>query len=232
MSLMFLATRTRPDILKECTFLASFACNPGRKAFQKLERVYGYVRDTVEYGIILGASDFTLKLYTDAAYALHVNARSHTGILITFDGEVTGPVYSKSQIQKVVTLSSTESELVALVEGIKRLIPLARLLQFIGVVPVGHASLVLCDNKSVLHMIRNGEGCPGKSRHMRVRWHFIRELLDDKFIKCEHIETNLMVADVLTKPMGGAKFREFRRIMMNYDLEEVEQENTEEDEDI
>jgi hypothetical protein len=78
-------------------------------------------------------------------------------------------------------------------------------------------------------MIRNGEGCPGKSRHMRVRWHFFRELLDDNFIKCEHIDTNLMVADVLTKPMGGAKFREFRRIMMNYDLEEVEDENTEED---
>ena len=34
MSLMFLATRTRPDILKEFTFLASFGCNPGRKAIQ------------------------------------------------------------------------------------------------------------------------------------------------------------------------------------------------------
>ena len=38
-----------------------------------------------------------------------------------------------------------------------------------------------------------------------------------------------MVADVLIIPMGGAKCREFRRIMMNYDLEEVEDENTEED---
>jgi hypothetical protein len=53
MILMFLATRTRPDILKECTFLANFGCNPGRKTIQKLEeRDYGYVRDTVEYGII------------------------------------------------------------------------------------------------------------------------------------------------------------------------------------
>ena len=38
-----------------------------------------------------------------------------------------------------------------------------------------------------------------------------------------------MVADLLTKPMGGAKFREFRRITMNYDLEDVENEETEED---
>ena len=34
MSLMFLATCTRPDILKECTFLVSFGCNPGRKVIQ------------------------------------------------------------------------------------------------------------------------------------------------------------------------------------------------------
>jgi len=58
----------------------------------------------------------------------------------------------------------------------------------------------------------------------------LSELLEDNFIRCEHIETNLMVADVLTKPMGGAKFREFRRLMMNYDLEDMEGENTEEDE--
>ena len=86
---MFLATRTRPDILKECTFLASFGCNPGRKAFQKLQRVYGYVRKTMEYGVILGSSEFKLKLYTDAAYALHANARSHTGVVVTFTGNTT-----------------------------------------------------------------------------------------------------------------------------------------------
>jgi hypothetical protein len=75
MSLTFLTTRTRPDILKECIFLASFGCNPGRKAIQKLERLYGYVRHTIEYGILLGASSFRLNLYTDAAYALYANAK-------------------------------------------------------------------------------------------------------------------------------------------------------------
>jgi hypothetical protein len=100
--------------------------------------------------IILGASSFALKLYTDTAYALNANTKLYTGIVITFDWEVTGPEFYKSQIQKVVTLSLTESELVALVdEGVKRPIPMARLLQFIGAVPVGDTALVLSDNKEV-----------------------------------------------------------------------------------
>ncbi len=54
--------------------------------------------------------------------------------------------------------------------------------------------------------------------------------MDDKFIKCNHIDTNLMIADLLTKPMGGAKFREFRRtIMMNYDMEDMLNEESDED---
>ena len=71
-------------------------------------------------------------------------------------------------------------------------------------------------------MISNGEGCPGKSRHMRVRWHFISELLDIKFIEDEHVQTNLMIADLLTKPMGGQKFRELRGQLMNFQIDEDE----------
>ncbi len=56
-------------------------------------------------------------------------------------------------------------------------------------------------------------------------------MLDDTFIKCDHIGTNLMIADMLTKPMGGAKFREFRRIIMTYDMEETLGEVSDEDDD-
>jgi hypothetical protein len=77
MSAMFLATRTRPDILKECTFLASFGVSPGPKSFAKLRRIYGYLRHTQHLGLILGAATPILRLYTDASYAVHNNGRSH-----------------------------------------------------------------------------------------------------------------------------------------------------------
>jgi hypothetical protein len=167
MSAMFLATRTRPDILKECTFLASFGISPGPKAFRKLARVYGYLRNTQNLGLMLRASTTTIKLYTDAAYAVHNNGRSHTGIVITFDGNDTGAIYCKSHIQKVVTLSSTEAELVAHVEGVKKALPLISLVKSLGIAPINNPPCkILCDNTSVLHIIANGEGFYGKSRHI------------------------------------------------------------------
>jgi len=225
MSLMFLATRTRPDILKECTFLASFAVNPGIKAFEKLRRVYSYVRGTINKGIKLSASSYQLRLTTDAAYALHVNGRSHTGVMITFDGEQTSPIYSKSHMQKIVTLSSTESELVALVDGMKRLIPLKGLLDFFGLKNESTPSIVQCDNKSVLHMIANGAGFSGKSRHMRVRWHFVHEMLDEGLIRIVHVPGDDNPTDLLTKPMGGKRFRRLRSMILN----EPENDNSDSD---
>ena len=221
MSLMFLATRTRPDILKECTFLASFAVSPGVKAFGKLKRVYSYVRKTIDKGIRLKASTYRLKLITDAAYALHQNGRSHTGVIITFDGENTSPVYSKSHIQKLVTLSSTESELVALVDGTKRLIPLVGMLKFFGLYKQSEPPVIMCDNKSVLHLIANGSGFSGKSRHMRVRWHFIHEMLTAGLIQIAHIPGDDNPTDLLTKPIGGSRFRKLRKMILNESEEQI-----------
>jgi len=53
MSLMFLATRTRPDILKEVIFLSSFALNPGPIVMNKLQRVVGYLRQSPDVGFAL-----------------------------------------------------------------------------------------------------------------------------------------------------------------------------------
>jgi hypothetical protein len=215
MSLMFLATRTRPDILKECTFLASFALNPGPKAFHKLRRVYAYVRKTMNKGISLNADTYTLQLVTDAAYGLHQNGRSHTGVIVTFYGSATAPIYCKSHVQKLVTLSSTESELVALVDGTKKLVSMVGLMEFFGLHDGNNPTVVLCDNQSVLHIVANGEGFSGKSRHMRVRWHFVHELLTSKFIRIEHVVGEENVADLLTKPIGGSRFRKLRRMILN-----------------
>jgi hypothetical protein len=129
-------------------------------------------------------------------------------------------VYCKSHIQKLVTLSSTEAELVALVDGVKRLIPYAKLLQSVGLQEKGESSLVVCDNRSVLHIIANGEGFSGKSRHMRVRWHFITELIESGFIKTEHVPTLDNKPDLFTKPMGGSLFRELRRMITNSEYED------------
>ena len=213
MSAMFLATRTRPDILKECVHLASSSLNPGPVAFRKLQRVFQYILGTRDLGVTFGSTSTRLALYCDASYAVHQNGRSHTGIIITMEG-YSGPIVTKSHRQRLVTLSSTEAELVAVVDGIKRVLTLHALLTELSLAPPAPV-LVYQDNKSTIHILMNGEGYSGKNRHMRVRFGFVSDLLKDETIQVEHLPTEEMIADLLTKPIGGNLFRRLRAMLLN-----------------
>jgi hypothetical protein len=202
MELMFVS-RVRVDIVKECTFLATLSNNPGPLAFAKLKKLQAYLNMTHDLNILLGADDLNFKIYVDAAYALHENSRSHTGILITL-GDKGGPILVKSFVQKLVTNSSTEAELLALVDGVKKSFPILKLLEEITDNPI--VMTAYQDNKSTILLAKGGEGLSGKSKHFRVRYHFLKELIDEGKLILTYVSTDAMVADVLTKPMSGENF--------------------------
>jgi hypothetical protein len=60
-------------------------------------------------------SELELRVFTDASHMLHLDAKGHGGIIVTYGGTV---IASKSFKMKLVTKSSTESELVAVEESI------------------------------------------------------------------------------------------------------------------
>jgi hypothetical protein len=211
MSIMFVAIRTRPDILKECIFLSSFALSPGKTSFQKLTRVYQYVYGTLDRGIRLGGEGAQLIVHSDASFGIHLNGRSHSGTVITL-APFGGPIIAKSKMQSLVTLSSTEAELVAAVDGVRRAEYLQRTLTELTF-PT-YPIILRQDNQSTITIIKNGEGYKGKSRHMRVRYGYLNDLFRTEELLIEYEPTNLMVADLLTKPMGGKTFRFLRYLLM------------------
>jgi hypothetical protein len=216
MSLMFLATRTRPDILKEVVYLSSFALNPGPIASNKLNRIVGYLRYTADLGIRLNMMEPILSIYCDASFGTHNNGRSHSGIVITF-GVNSGPVLVKSSIQKLVSTSSTEAEIICLVSGIKRVMPIY---QLISELDVGFAEYIQVyeDNMSSIHLAK-GAGKPrSQKRLFRVRYNFISELIQAGTLQLDHCPTDLMLADLCTKPIGGQAFRAKRDALLNASL--------------
>jgi hypothetical protein len=118
----------------------------------------------------------------------------------------------------MVTLSSTEAELVTLVECVKVCVPFQLALQELKI--PSRPLMLMQDNKSTIHIVVNGEGYTGKNRHMRVRYGFVHELLQDGSITIQYIPTKQMIADILTKPMGGNLFRNLRAAIMNNPLED------------
>lgn len=53
----------------------------------------------------------------------------------------------------------------------------------------------------------------GRSKHIDIRYHFIRECVERKEIEIRHVSTENQRADVLTKAMSAAKFDQMRALL-------------------
>jgi hypothetical protein len=110
MQLLYLAQRSRPDIRTAVSFLCTRLRRPDVDDYAKLSRVIKYLRATTDLPLRLtGNNDGKVCWWIDASYATHDDMRGHTGGTM-FLGK--GAVYSTSLKQKIVSRSSTESELV------------------------------------------------------------------------------------------------------------------------
>ena len=73
------------------------------------------------------------------------------------------------------------------------------------------------DNKSAILMERNGRNsCTGNSRHINVRYFFVKDRIDKGEIKVEYLPTELMLADYFTKPLNGKQFEYLREFIMGW----------------
>ena len=111
--MLYLAKRVRPECLTAVSFLSTRVSQCDADDLKKLTRLLRYVRGTPERGIVLEVGDeIRVTIYIDAAYGVHLSSgKSHSGFAV-FIG--LGPLGVSSTKQRIVTKSSTESELVAL----------------------------------------------------------------------------------------------------------------------
>ena len=78
-------------------------------------------------------------------------------------------------------------------------------------------NVILQDNQSTMLLARNGQQSSGKAtRLIDVRYYFIKDQIDQKLMRLEYCPTDLMVADVLTKPLQGTQFCRLRAQLLNY----------------
>ena len=125
----------------------------------------------------------------------------------------------KSTKQKMITQSSTEAELLGLTEGIKRSLHLAKFMNELGFTTKLQVT-AMQDNQSTIMIAKHGEGMGGKAKHFRVRYHFIKELIDEGVLKIEYCSSGNMIPDFLTKGMTGEQlYYQICRAMYHNDAE-------------
>lgn len=210
--LLYLSTRTRPDILLAVSYLTTRVRAPNALDQRKLSRVFKYVNGTKERVLVLGGgSDLAIRAHVDAAFGLHADARSHSGIVIKLGGS---SIMCKSSKQKIMSKDSTEAELVALSDMIVHVLKAHEFMQ-----GQGHgkkAPVVYQDNMSTISLVTRGGG-KFRTKHMRVRREVVKEYVSNDDARIVYRPTGQMLADSLTKPLQGTLLRSMTQgIVCNY----------------
>jgi hypothetical protein len=204
--LLYLAKRTRVDILLAVAYLCTRVKAPTRDDQVKLARVLKYLRGTLEQ-VLVFHPDISkyMEGYIDASFGCHLDGKGHTGLNVLLYGCV---VLSMSSKQKMVTKDSTESELVGLSDKIMSVVQCYDFVQAQGVecvVPVVHQ-----DNTSTITLVTKGGG-QYRTKYLRVRQAFVQERVQQGEVTIQYMPTARMLADILTKPLQGTLFRELSR---------------------
>jgi hypothetical protein len=200
-SLMYLAVCTRPDIAYAVSLVSQVLNSPTVYHWKIVKRIFKYLKGTLDIGLKYKGDDHCrITAYSDADFAGETSTRrSTTGVVCKFMGAA---VTWLSQRQKCVAVSTTEAEFVAASEATKELIWLQRLL--CELTNLKDIPVLYVDNLSAVKLVKNPV-FHKRSKHIDVRYYFVREKYEEGLINVEHIAGELQEADILTKPL--VKFR-------------------------
>ena len=214
MKAMFLCKRARPDIEPAVSYLSTRTSKPNESDWLKLLRMMSFLKGTRDDVLTLEVSDLqVLFWYVDAAFAVHQDMKSHTGIIFTLGK---GAIISGSTKQKVNSRSSTEAELNAVDEKLSKIIRTKKFLESQGFKI--KLNIIFQDNTSTIKLQENGKVSSGKrTRHFDIKLFYVTDLISRDEVTVKYCPSDKMIADYMSKPLMGAKFKEFRNLIMNLD---------------
>jgi hypothetical protein len=208
--LLYLALVSRPDISFSVGQVARFIENHNSSHIKAVRHIISYLRGTPNHGIFYtGTSETSPVGYSDADYAgCNDTRKSTTGSVFLFHG---GPIAWCSRRQSCVATSTTEAEYVAASETAKEAVWIRRIL------PEFQQSqddpiVIKCDNQSAIQLTRHPDQRQ-KTKHIDVRYHFIRLQQEVGEIDIQYVSTADQLADILTKPLPGPRFNLIRNAL-------------------
>jgi hypothetical protein len=201
MQLLYLSQRGRPDIRTAISFLCTHLKQPDKDDLKKLACVLKYLQNTINLPLILcGKNTAKIDWWVDAYYGVHSDMKSHTGGTVSMGK---GCMYSTSTKQKMVTRSSTESEVLAVYEVMPQILWMANFIKDQGYDV--KSSVLHQDNKSAMLLETNGRKSSTKrTRHMNIKYFYVKDNVDKKEIVIEYCPINEMIADFFTKALKGS----------------------------
>ena len=223
-SLQWLMMATRPDLAYTASTLGQFNSQPTTESIQAAKRVLRYLQSTSDFALHFPSKQFYLRNqtsehgscsqsgepvtaqligYTDSDWAGDkIDRKSTYGYVFTLFATA---VSWKSQKSSAVALSTTEAEYIGACEASKEAIWITRL--FNDVSPdqderqtAPAPCLIYSDNQGAIALVENPRSHQ-RTKHIYIRYHFIRQAYQEGLIQLQYIPTAQMTADIFTKTL-------------------------------
>ena len=204
-SLMYAQVCTRPDIAFVISVLGRYLSKPGVAHWQAAKRVMRYLQGTKDYMLTYKrANHLEVTGYSDSDYGgCPDDHKSTSGYIFMLAG---GAVSWKSAKQTLTATSTMEAEYIACYEATCQAIWLKNLIAEFGIVEsISRPLTIYCDNSAVVCFSHNNKSSK-RSKHFDTKLMFVREKIQEFQTRVEHIPTELMIADPLTKGLTVQAF--------------------------
>jgi ribosomal protein S17E len=218
-SLLYAALVTRPDIAFAVQSLGKHLQGSNEEHWIAAKRVLRYLKGTREVGLKYtgnSTGSFTLVGYADADYAGDKdNRRSTSGYAFTLShGGIVNMIDWRAKQQDVVALSSAESELISACSATQTAKYIRQLLMDLEL-KQDEPTMIMEDNQACIAM-SNNPITHKRTKHIDVRFHFVREKVESKEVELVYIPTQYQLADILTKPLSNIRLAMIRNRIMGY----------------
>ena len=227
--LNYLTGSTRPDLAMAVHQVARFSNDPKLSHEKGVIRICRYLLETPENGMVYKPmKHLGLEVFVDADFAGNwknasddqpENCMSRTGFLIRYQG---CNIYWKSRLQTEITLSTAESEYVALSEALRSAIPVLNTLVDLHKVfpeidiPKPKVHITVHEDNTSAIMMASSEKFTQRTKHITLKYHWFKKFVIDGLIEIKHISTIDQLADIFTKPLDETTFKRLRKKICGY----------------
>ena len=208
--LIYAANAARPDLATAVSFLSRYLQAPKKIHLKAAKHCLRYLAGTINLGITYSKqSSFSLTGYVDADYAQDESDRiSVTGYVFMLAG---GPITWASRKQKSPAASSTEAEYVALSEASNECVWLLQLGSEMNI-SIPTPVTLFEDNQGCIAIAENPVH-HHRTKHISVKYHISRHLVKNGTTCIQYLNTEVMIADMFTKPLGKVRFPQLRDLL-------------------
>ena len=207
--LLYLSTRTRPDIAFAVSTVAKFTAKPTEQHWKAVKRILRYIAGTINFGLqFIRGESVDCTDFSDADWAGDIDDRKSTsGYLFKVGG---GPVSWRSRKQYCVALSTAEAEYVSLTLATQEAMWLNRLIaELQSQKEPSKPAILYEDNQSAICVKKNSQ-FHGRCKHITIKYHFIRDEAKKGTIDVRYCRTDDMIAAMLTKGLHAERFVKLR----------------------